>query len=1211
LPEADGGGFGVRGQGYAMAVRPEGATLALRAPAQTGPVVKQVSFSKPDQSPAPSRTSLLQMRLEGANPDAAGRAEDPLPGRVNYFLGNDPKKWRTDVPTSERVRFEGAYRGVDMVYYGNQRQLQYDFIVAPGADPNQIALTFEGAKGIRRAASGDLLVAVDRGEVAFEKPFAYQEVDGEQTPVDAEFRVRGGRVTFALGRYDRRRELTIDPVLAYSTYLGGSGGEDGRGIAVDAAGNAYVTGYTSSTDFPTVNAFQATYGGGLYAFVTKLNAAGSGFTYSTYLGGGEYEEGRAIAVDAAGNAYVTGYTQSTDFPTVTAFQATNGGGWDAFVTKLNASGSGLVYSTYLGGSGWDFGNGLAADSAGNAYVTGYTISTNFPTANAFQATYGGSNGDAFVTKLHASGSGLVYSTYLGGSRSDVAMGLAVDAAGNAYVTGKTESTNFPTATAFQATNGGYSDVFVTKLNAAGSGLVYSTYLGGGSDDRGFGIAVDAPGNAYVTGYTQSTNFPTANAFQATHAGGTYDAFVTKLNASGSALVYSTYLGGNEWDEGHGIAVNAAGNTYVTGETESTNFPTAHAFQGTYGGSGSLMNDGDAFLTKLNASGSGLAYSTYLGGGAEDYGRGIAADAAGNAYVTGNTKSTNFPTANAFQETYGGGDYGDAFVAKISEGGAPTGLPDVHICNSSDAAYVGDNVYNTTGANQTKAQTVTSGTKATYVLKVENDGNVSDSFKVTGTAGVTGWTITYYDAVSAGTNITAAITGTAGWTPAALAPGAVKEFRVEVTPATTVAAATVKDVLVTAMSTSDTMEKDTVKASTTVPLKRQPDCLIRKSTETTSVGDNVYNTDGRSQTKAQVAARGVKATYVVSVQNDSNIAMDLRVTGTGSSTGWSARYFDAATGGTEISNSVTGTGWWTPVLNPGAATEIRLEVTAAAVAGNGSVRHVLITAMARGDSTKTDTVKATTTVPTPADLVVTVLTITPQDGGTNTPRTVTCTVKNVGTAATPETRTALWLRRTSAPQTLEAGANRVWVTPALAAGATTTLTWTFTPAGYGFAADVYTAVALADWAEQVAETNENNNRRGATWAIYDLIVSGLAISPQSGDANTVRTVTCVVKNIGGGKTPETRTALWLKRTSAPQPLETGANRVWVTKPLVRMETVTLTWTFTPKTYGVPVGSHTAVALADWAKQAAEGSETNNNRGYSWQITATKAPPAGSD
>jgi hypothetical protein len=540
-------------------------------------------------------------------------------------------------------------------------------------------------------------------------------------------------------------------------------------------------------------------------------------------------------------------------------------------------------------------------------------------------------------------------------------------------------------------------------------------------------------------------------------------------------------------------------------------------------------------------------------------------------------------------------------------------PDLMIRNPGETAYLTDNVYEPTPSTQVKSQTVASGAKATYVLKVQNDGTATDSFKVTGTGAATGWTITYYDAVSAGTNITAAITGTAGWTPAALAPGAVREFRVEVTPATTVAAATVKDVLVTATSTSNAIKKDTVKASTTVPLKRQPDCLIRKSSETSPVGDNVYNTDGRLQTKAQVAARGVKATYVVSVQNDSNVALDLRVSGTGSSAGWSAQYFDVATGGTEISISVTGGGWWTPVLNPGAATEIRLEVTPAAVAGNGSVRHVLVTAMARGDSTKTDTVKATTTVPTPADLVVSALTISPQEGGTNTPRTVTCTVKNIGTAATPETRTALWLRRTSAPQPVETGANRVWVTPALAPGATTSppLTWTFTPANCNMPADVHTAVALADWAEQSAEMNEDNNRRGTTWAIYDLLVSSLTITPQSGDANTVRTVTCVVKNIGGGTTPETRTALWLKRTSAPQPLETGANRVWVTKPLVRMETVTLTWTFTPKTYALAVGSHTAVALADWAKQAAEGSETNNNRGYSWRITATKAPPAGSD
>jgi hypothetical protein len=314
----------------------------------------------------------------------------------------------------------------------------------------------------------------------------------------------------------------------YSTYLGGSGEDAGTGIAVDSSGNAYVTGYTRSTNFPTANALYATYGGGnADAFVAKLNAAGSALVYSTYLGGSGEESSGGIAVDSSGNAYVTGSTPSTNFPTANALYATNGGA-DAFVAKLNATGSALVYCTYLGGSGLDVGPDISVDSSGNAYVTGFTNSTDFPTANALYASYGGGNLDAFVAKLNAAGSALVYSTYLGGSGEDLGHGIAVDSSGNAYVTGYTLSTNFPTANALYATQGGGNDGFIAKLNAAGSALVYSTYLGGSGDDAGYGIAVDSSGNAYVTGLTNSANFPIANALYATYGGGSFDAFVAKI-----------------------------------------------------------------------------------------------------------------------------------------------------------------------------------------------------------------------------------------------------------------------------------------------------------------------------------------------------------------------------------------------------------------------------------------------------------------------------------------------------------------------------------------------------------------------------------------------------------------------------------------------------------------------------------------------------------
>ncbi|MFZ0823455.1 MAG: SBBP repeat-containing protein, partial [Terriglobales bacterium] len=398
--------------------------------------------------------------------------------------------------------------------------------------------------------------------------------------------------------------------------------------------------------------------GGYDAFVAKLNPSGSALVYSTYLGGIENDAVLGIAVNSSGNAYVAGWTASTNFPTMNPLQAVYGGGSsNAFVANLNPSGSALVYSTYLGGSCADSGSGIAVDSSGNAYVTGSTCSTNFPTMNPLQAANAGGY-DAFVAEINPSGSALVYSTYLGGSGDDPGTGIAVDGSGNAYVTGQTNSTNFPTMNPLQAANaGGNDDAFVAKLNASGSALIYSTYLGGSGADGGTGIAVDSSDNAYVTGYTASTDFPTMNPLQAAYGGGGYDTFVAEINPSGSALVYSTYLGGSGVDHGSGIAVDSTGNAYVTGYTASTDFPTMNPLQAAYGG-----GSDDAFVAKLNPLGSALVYSTYLGGSHDDDGLGIAVDSSGNAYATGQTNSTDFPTMNPLQPTNGGGY--DVFVAKI-------------------------------------------------------------------------------------------------------------------------------------------------------------------------------------------------------------------------------------------------------------------------------------------------------------------------------------------------------------------------------------------------------------------------------------------------------------------------------------------------------------------------------------------------------------------
>jgi hypothetical protein len=655
------------GSGYALALTDSGAALSL---AQAG---------------AGGASALLQLQLVGANAAPAVVGLDQQAGHSNYLLGNDPSQWHTDVPLFGRVAYQQVYPGIDVVFYSNdQQQLEYDFDLAPGADPSQIALRFTGAQGQAVDGQGDLVLHLAGGDVVQQAPVVYQEVGGVRSPVAGAYVVRGdGSVGVALGGHDRTQALVVDPALTYATYLGGNASDRGQAIAVDANGNAYVTGTTSSNNFPTVNPLQAALHAGAPVadvFVAKLNAAGSALVYSTYLGGSGGDVGYGIAVDGLGNAYVTGSTDSTDFPTANPLQATNHGVFNpnAFVAKLNAAGNALVYSTYLGGSGGDVGYGIAVDGAGNAYVTGSAFSTDFPTANPLQASNHNAHGvgNAFVAKLNAAGSALVYATYLGGSggstggmspifSGDTGNGIAVDGAGNAYVTGETNSTNFPTtAGAFQTALNGFGDAFVTKLNVAGNALVYSTYLGGSrfGGESGNGIAVDGAGNAYVTGLTTSTDFPTQNALQTQNRAGGSTAFVAKLNAAGSALVYSTYLGGSGGESGNGIAVDGAGNAYVTGDTGSTDFPTASPVQAT---NHNAHGVGNAFVAKLNAAGSALVYSTYLGGSGGDAGAGIAVDGFGNAYVTGTTRSTDFPTANPFQAAFGGGTE-DAFVAKLPD-----------------------------------------------------------------------------------------------------------------------------------------------------------------------------------------------------------------------------------------------------------------------------------------------------------------------------------------------------------------------------------------------------------------------------------------------------------------------------------------------------------------------------------------------------------------
>lgn len=720
--------FLAHGQGYGLYLTAGGAVLTLHKPdsgattprsqrmARRGHSLEILGTSSPrkNRRGTPLRTEpavatdVVRMQLAGATAGLHPAGMEPLPGTANYILGNDPAKWHTGVPTYARVRYAGVYPGVDLVYYGNQRQLEYDFVVAPGADPKPIQLRFDGAKALRLDGAGNLVIAAANGEVAFEKPAVYQMAGGIRQPIEGRFQLLGDNTAgFSLGSYDRTKPLVIDPVLSYATYLGGSTEDFAVAVAADAAGAAYVTGLTWSVDFAMtplsyepVNQVTSTSGAST-AFICKLNASGTALLYSTYLGGpavadpnsmqGNYSH--SIAVDSAGNAYVTGWTYSAEFPvTAGAFQTTNQAFPTAeatgFVTKLNANGTGLLYSTYLGGSTLDEPTSIALDPAGNVYTTGITFSTDYPTSsNAFQtankspSTYGW---NAFVSKLNPTLSALVYSTYLGGSGEDGSSvdgnyalnAVVADKDGNAYMAGFAQSADFPVTTGvLQTTNkaiaNGGTNFTLSKLNPTGTTLLYSTFLGGSSayGDFSEGLAVDSSGNAYVTGITYSSDFPVSSgAFQRTKKGSeiTSTAFAAKINPTASALAYSTYLGGSGGDDAYGLAIDSTGNLFLTGVTMSSDFPvTANAFQST---NKAASGGANAFLTELNPAGTALVYSTYLGGSGVDYGYQVALGN-GEVILTGSTSSSDFPVTTAAYNTIYSAAYNTAFVAGFDLGTA--------------------------------------------------------------------------------------------------------------------------------------------------------------------------------------------------------------------------------------------------------------------------------------------------------------------------------------------------------------------------------------------------------------------------------------------------------------------------------------------------------------------------------------------------------------
>jgi hypothetical protein len=702
--------FSARGDGYRIFLNDDGPSFVFRAGAD-----------------GPQQT--ISMRFPGPGlPRVVGL--DRLPGITNYFIGRDRSGWKTGIANYARVKYEQAHPGIDIVYYGHGHDLEYDLVAQPGTDQPTFRFLLSGIgrpEDARIEETGDLILRVHGASLRLHRPVAYQQGPGdERQKVDAHYSLlklaqstaknHELDVSIEVGNFDRSRTLVIDPVVTFSTFLGGTAPDFGLAIAVDSAGNSYVAGWTDSTDFPTVTPFQGSDHAAPYsnAFITNINAAGTAILYSTYLGGSGGESASGVAVDSIGNAYLIGGTSSSDFPvTPGAFNANCGPCPSIFITKLNSTGSQLVYSTYFGGTtsvGGDSAVGIAVDSSGSAYVTGSSHTPNFPTTpGAFQTTGQG----VFVSKLNSTGSALSYSTLIG---PGYGTGIVVTPAGNVYVAGGATGSAYPvTPGAFQTayrTGGGTSTTgFVTELNSSGSALVYSTFLGGSDLDIVTGIGIDGSGNASVAGQTFSKDFPVANAFQPT-LNGAANAFVSKLNSNGSALVYSTYLGGSADEFANGIAVDSTGNAYITGFASSTDFPLVGALQHTYGGGNS-----DAFLTVMDPNGN-PSFSTFLGGSGGDQGNGIAVDSSGNAYLAGTTQSGNFPGINALQPglasspnyTCSNGPCEDAFVTKFAVSEA-TPSPDFAL------------------ASLTPSQSITAGGTATYNVAVTPVGGFTQQISL--------------------------------------------------------------------------------------------------------------------------------------------------------------------------------------------------------------------------------------------------------------------------------------------------------------------------------------------------------------------------------------------------------------------------------------------------------------------------------------------------
>jgi hypothetical protein len=606
--------------------------------------------------PTEFQTMMLKAVLNNSNPDPEVIGGSQLDYHCNFLIGNDPAKWQTDIPNYQTIEYRGIYSGIDLKYYGDGQKMEYDFIIAPGADHSQIQINYIGADSLSINESAQLVIETDWGQIIELSPDIYQMDNGSKIQIEGGFEIiSNSSFRFQLNQsYNTELPLIIDPVLSYSTFLGGSGGDYGYDIAVDDNGQAYVTGLTYSANFPVQNPYDSTYNAYEDVFVTKMSADGSILLYSTYIGGADVDDGYGIAIDSNGNAYLTGITWSTDFPLVNSYGSDISGYYDVFVAKLSSTGNSLIYSSIIGGSVYDFAEDIDIDADGFAYITGGTSSSDFPVVNPYDGSPNG-NYDAFVAKISTDGSALIYSTYIGGTNSEFGNGIAVNSAGEAYISGQTFSPEFPLQNAYDAEYNGGGDAFMLRLSSTGNAIIHSTFIGGTAEEIAHDIALDDWDNIYITGWTISNNFPTINAYDQ-YFNGSYDAFITKFSLSGDSLVYSTYLGGSDYDYAYGIDIDWAGNAYIAGGTGSSNFPTKNAFDQSYNG------NGDAFVTRISPYGINLVYSTYLGGLNEDRAYGIAVDNMINEYVTGYTHSGNFPVENPYDPFFNYAN--DVFISKL-------------------------------------------------------------------------------------------------------------------------------------------------------------------------------------------------------------------------------------------------------------------------------------------------------------------------------------------------------------------------------------------------------------------------------------------------------------------------------------------------------------------------------------------------------------------